>query len=136
MKMNLYYIFYYIKYIIMASTRNKNTPGNFCLDHRQNVQIESWQLYKNGAGGYAYETNLAGRGFNQGHMPWNTLSHNPADIESFLFGINSTNLVNPAPPLRPELKCLQSANLYGKTDTLMPVPLVVPKNQRPFPVPQ
>jgi hypothetical protein len=45
----------------MASTRNKNTPGNFCLDHRQNVQIEAWQLYKNGGNGYAYDTRLAGR---------------------------------------------------------------------------
>ncbi len=43
----------------MASTRNKNTPGNFCLDHRQNVQIEAWQLYKNGGNGYAYDTRLA-----------------------------------------------------------------------------
>ena len=30
----------------MASTRNKNTPGNYCLDNRQNVNIETWQLYK------------------------------------------------------------------------------------------
>jgi hypothetical protein len=119
----------------MASTRNKNTPGNFCLDHRQNVQIEAWQLYKNGGNGYAYDTRLAGRGFNPGQLPWNTMSHNPADIESFLFGINSTNLVNPAPPLRPELICLKSVNLYKQPDNILPVPLVVPKDQRPFPIP-
>ena len=47
----------------MASTRNKNTPGNYCLDQRQNVGIESWQLYKNGANGYAYDTRLPGNGF-------------------------------------------------------------------------
>ena len=35
----------------MASTRNKNTPGNYCLDQKQNVGIETWQLYKNGANG-------------------------------------------------------------------------------------
>jgi hypothetical protein len=119
----------------MASTRNKNTPGNYCLDNRQNVNIETWQLYKNGANGYAYNTNLAGRGFNQGHMPWDTLSHNPADIESFLWGINSTNLVNPAPALTPELKCLQSANLFETNPVIMPVPQAIPKNQRPFPTP-
>ena len=75
----------------MASTRNKNTPGNYCLDQRQNVGIEDWQLYKNGANGTAYDTRLCGNGLNPGQLPWNTLSHNPADIESFLFGINSTN---------------------------------------------
>ena len=116
----------------MASTRNKNTPGNYCLEQKQFTDSSRWALYENGACGQAYDTKLSGTGLNPGQLPWNTLSRNPADIESFLFGINSTHLVNPAPPLRPELKCLQSVNLYGKTDTLMPVPLVVPKNQRPF----
>ena len=73
----------------MAATRNKNTPGNFCLFLRQNHQIEDWELYKNGANGTAYDTRLCGKGLNPGQLPWNTLSHNPADIESFLFGINA-----------------------------------------------
>jgi hypothetical protein len=119
----------------MASTRNKNTRGNYCLDQRQNTGSEAWQLYHNGANGYAYNTRLAGNGLNPGQLPWYTLSHNPADIESFLFGINSTNLVNPAAPLTPELKYLQSANIFEKPDIIMPVPLVVPKNQRPFVIP-
>jgi hypothetical protein len=119
----------------MASTRNKNTRGNFCLDQKQNVGIESWQLYKNGANGYAYDTRLAGNGLNPGQLPWDTLSHNPADIESFLWGINSTNLVNPAPPLTPDLKCLKSTNLFESKPVIMPVPQAIPKYQRPFPVP-
>jgi hypothetical protein len=116
----------------MASTRNKNTAGNYCLDQRQYSQIQNWALYENSSSGKAYDTKLAGNGFNPGQMPWSTLSHNPADIESFLFGINATNLVTPAPCLTPELKCLGSANLFKKQDIIMPVPLVVPKNQRPF----
>ena len=119
----------------MASTRNKNTSGNYCLDQRQNTGIETWQLYKNGANGRAYNTKLAGNGLNPGQMPWSTLSHNPADIESFLFGINSTNLVNPAPCFQPELKKLKSANIFNKEPTIMPIPLVIEGNQRPFPVP-
>jgi hypothetical protein len=119
----------------MASTRNKNTPGNYCLDQRQNVGIETWQLYKNGANGTAYDTKLAGNGLNPGQMPGNTLSHNPADIESFLFGINSTNLVQPAPPLTPELKCLSEANVFKRNPIIMPVPQAIPKFQRPFPAP-
>ena len=119
----------------MAATRNKNTPGNFCLFLRQNHQIEDWELYKNGANGTAYDTRLCGKGLNPGQLPWNTLSHNPADIESFLFGINSTNLVNPAPPLTPELKFLQTANVFKTGPVIMPVPQAIPKYQRPFPVP-
>ena len=119
----------------MSSTRNKNTPGNYCLDQRQNVGIESWQLYKNGANGYAYDTRLPGNGLNPGQLPWYTLSHNPADIESFLWGINSTNLVNPAPPLTPELKCLTTANVFESKPVIMPIPQAIPKYQRPFPIP-
>ena len=119
----------------MASTRNKNTPGNYCLDQKQNTNTSDWRLYTNGANGLAYDTRLSGVGLNPGQLPWSTLSHNPADIESFLFGINATNLVNPAPCLTPELKYLKMANVFKMSDTIMPVPLVVPKGQRPFPAP-
>ena len=119
----------------MASTRNKNTPGNYCLDQKQNIGQEDWRLYKNGANGTAYDTRLCGNGLNPGQLPWTTLSYNPADIESFLFGINSTNLVNRAPALTPELKCLQTANVFKTSNVIMPVPQAIPKYQRPFPVP-
>ena len=118
----------------MASTRNKNTPGNYCLDHRQSTRPEAWQLYTNGANGYAYDTRLPGIGLNPAQYPMNVLSYNPADIESFLFGINSTNLVNPEPPLTPEFKCLQSANIFKKPNVFIPAPLVVKKDQRPLPI--
>ena len=119
----------------MASTRNKNTPGNYCLDQRQNINNEAWRLYKNGANGYAYDTRLCGNGLNPAQMPWDTLSHNPADIESFLFGINSVNLVRPAPCFTPELKELNSANIFTKKSVIMPVPQAISKTQRPFPCP-
>ena len=118
----------------MASTRNKNTSGNYCLDQRQNTGIETWQLYKNGANGYAYDTKLPGNGLNPGQLPWDTLSHNAVDIETFLFGINSTNLVNPAPPLTPDLKSLQQANVFKSRPIIMPIPQAIPKHQRPFPI--
>jgi hypothetical protein len=116
----------------MASTRNKNTPGNYCLDQRQFKEMHKWSLYENSSHGQAFDTKLAGTGLNPCQMPWTTLSHNPADIESFLFGINATNLVNPAGPLTPDLKYLSSADVFKTGPTLMPLPLVVPKFQRPF----
>jgi hypothetical protein len=118
----------------MASTRNKNTAGNYYLEQQQNVRNEDWRLYTYGAHGYAYDTKLAGYGFNPGQLPWDTMSSNAPDIESFLFGINSTNLVNPAGPFTPRLKTLATSDLFEKRATIMPVPQAIAKNQRPFPV--
>jgi len=118
----------------MASTRNINTPGNYCGQQNQFKHMENYTLYPNSQYGAAYKTELPGNGLLPGQIPWNKLSHNAADTESFLFGINSTNLVNPAPCFRPEITKLCSANIYKKTQVYIPEPLVL-DNQRPFPVP-
>ena len=120
----------------MASTRNVNTPGNYCLEQRQFKESEQYTLYPNSQYGAAYHTNLPGNGLNPAQIPGNKLSYNAADIESFLFGINSTNLVNPAPIFTPELKKLQPVNIYKLQEIYIPEPLIIEKNQRPFPVPQ
>jgi hypothetical protein len=119
----------------MASTRNINTPGNYCLEQREYKHFENYTLYPNSQYGAAYNTRFAGNGLNPAQIPWNKLSYNAPDIESFLLGINSTNLVNPAPCFVPELAKLDSVNIYEKGPTLIPEPLTIEKNQRPFPVP-
>jgi len=119
----------------MASTRNKNTAGDYSLEQRQYRQFEQYTLYPNSQYGAAYNTRLPGNGLLGGQVPWNKLSYNAADTESFLLGINSTNLVNPAPCFVPEIVQLDSVNLFTKEATYMPEPLVIEKNQRPFPVP-
>ena len=119
----------------MASTRNRNTPGNYSLEQREYRQFENYTLYPNSQYGAAYNTRLPGNGLLPAQIPWNKLSHNAADTESFLFGINSTNLVNPAPPLTPQLICLQTANVFKTKPVIMPIPQAIPKDQRPFPVP-
>jgi len=118
----------------MASTRNINTPGNYALEQQQYKHNQQYNLYKNSQYGEAYTTNLPGNGLLPGQLPANKLSHNPIQIESFLFGINSTNLVKPEAPLVPELTHLESVNIYTKQPTIIPLPLVIEKN-RPFPCP-
>ena len=117
----------------MASTRNINTPGNYCLEERQYKDFERHLLYINSSSGEAYgETKFAGDGAIQGQVPWNKLSHNPADIESFLFGIGTTNLVKPMISFTPELTSSHnSQNFFKKSPTYVPEPLVVEKHQRP-----
>ena len=119
----------------MASTRNRNTSGNYCLEQREYKQSEQYALYPNSQYGAAYKTQLPGNGLNPAQIPWNKLSVNAPDIESFLFGINSTNLVTPVPCLKPELNNLTTANIFKKEATIMPIPLWLDSNQRPFPVP-
>lgn len=119
----------------MASTRNKNTPSNYCQQQLSYNQARQHTIYKHSAYGEAVDTKWAGNGLNPGQLPWNTMSHNAADIESFLFGVGSTNLVTPQPCLTPELKQLSTANVYEKEPTYIPQPLVMEKNQRPFPKP-
>ena len=116
----------------MASTRNKNTSGNYCLEQNEYNQFEAYTLYKNSQYGEAYNTKLAGNGLNPGQIPWNKMSSNAPDIESFLFGVNSTNLVTKAPCFIPKLKILPCENLYEKPVIFIPEPLVIEKNQRPF----
>ena len=119
----------------MASTRNRNTPGNYNLEQREYKQFENYTLYPNSQYGAAYNTRLPGNGVNPGQIPWNQLSNNAVQIESFLFGVGSTNLVTPLAPVIPELKNLGTANFFERSATIIPEPLTVEKNQRPFPTP-
>ena len=73
----------------MASTRNRNTPGNYSLEQREYKQFENYTLYPNSQYGAAYNTRLPGNGLLPAQIPWNKLSYNAADTESFLLGFNS-----------------------------------------------
>jgi hypothetical protein len=93
----------------MTSTRNKNTPGDYTAERWSTSQHINYNTYH--SYGVPQSTYLPGDGLLAGRVASEQLSHNSSDIESFLWGINSTNLVNPAPPLTPELKCLKSISL-------------------------
>lgn len=120
----------------MASTRNNNTPSDYCLQQRQFELSKAYNGYINSQWGEAYKVAMPCLGITPSHMPRNTLSSNPVDIESSLFGINSTNLVNPQPDVKPQLKNIATRSFFEKTPLIMPKNLVVYKNQRPFPIPE
>ena len=120
----------------MASTRNNNTPGNYCIQQRGYSLALKYDLYPNSQYGDAYNPAIPCIGYTPSHMPRNTLSSNPVEIESALFGINSTNLVSPQPPVKPQLKNIPTRSFFQRTPLIMPKPLVIEGNQRPFPVPE
>tara|TARA_Y100000994_G_C15450702_1_gene342477 strand:+ start:139 stop:495 length:357 start_codon:yes stop_codon:yes gene_type:complete len=118
----------------MASTRNNNTPGNYYLQQKSYQESQGYLTYENSQYGHAYNPAIPCVGYTPSHMPRNTLSTNPVEIESALFGINSTNLVNPQPEVVPKLKKIPEVAFFDRSALIMPKPLVIENNQRPFPI--
>jgi hypothetical protein len=114
----------------MASTRNKNTAGDY------NSKQQSFRQQSNYCTNIDYsistQTLRAGNGLLQGRLPDSELSHNPNDIESFLFGIGSTNLVTPNTQVKPELKNIKELYIIDRrVPLIMPNDLVLLQDQRP-----
>jgi hypothetical protein len=118
----------------MASTRNRNTRGDYDLEQNSFKTARTYTGYLYAAQGAAYQPSLPTIGLNPSKMPRQTFSKNPIEIESMLFGINSTNLVNPRKPIKPELKRIPTSVFFERLPVHMPKPLVVENNQRPYPI--
>lgn len=114
----------------MACTRNRNTKLNYAVEKQKSKNTENYMLQNT----RPPEIFLAGNGLiSNGRIAGSELAYNPVDIETFLFGIGSTNLEAPAPLiLIPKPKMLRTADLFEKREIIMPDPLVVERNQRPF----
>ena len=115
----------------MASTRSKNTPGNYAIEQSSYLRQLDNVIYKNGASGQAYKNNFAGNGLLPGKCGSMNLSYNYADVESYLLGIGSTNLVNPKADPVVQLKYIQSINIYDKPSVIIPSPFTPSSDQRP-----
>lgn len=116
----------------MASTSNRNTPGNYCMEqwaYNKQTAYSTYEPY-----GVAKPQLLAGNGLLVGHMGKEAMAHNPEDIESYLFGIGSTNLVKPKAPVQPHYKHLDSLSVADRLPLIMPRPLTVEDNQRQYPM--
>ena len=117
----------------MASTRNRNTPGNYCLEQKQYSNSFTWSLYPNSSHGNSYDTCIPGNGLLQGQINSSQLSYNNINIESFLFGIDVTNLTKPEfNCLTPEIKKLEQLNIFPSRATYIPEKLIISKSNRPF----
>jgi hypothetical protein len=113
----------------MASTRNKNAPGDYSLEQQSYNKIGTYiiePLY-----GEPAQQSFAGDGILMGRMPSRHLSNNYCDVESQLFGIGSTNLVTPKSLTTPEFKSVKSLNIIDKIPVILPDPLIVDKDRRP-----
>jgi hypothetical protein len=114
----------------MASTRTKNTPGDYQLEQwsfAQNVGYNTAAHY-----GRPEQTYLPGDGLLAGNVSRTQLSNNSCDIESMLRGIGANNLVTPRASTVPMIAPLQSLSIMDRIPLLVPAPLVVQSNQRPL----
>lgn len=116
----------------MASTRNKNTPGNYAAEKKALEKKHQELMYIHASQGQAMQTNLPGNGLLQGRVAGRDLARNDCDIESRLFGIGSTNLENPQGDFTAEMNQLNSLNVMSKTPMVMPRPLGIQMDQRPM----
>jgi hypothetical protein len=113
----------------MASTRNKNSPGDYQLEQKSNRGILDYRGLENYA--VPQESMFPGDSLLTGRMGAMKLSNNFCDIESELRGIGSTNLVNPTAPPKIELKYLRSLTMSDRSALILPDDFVVEPNQRP-----
>ena len=84
--------------------------------------------------GKASTNHFAGDGLLMGRMASDNLSSNACDIESQLRGIGSTNLVNPQKEVQPKFHHVKSLNMIDRLAVVIPEPLIVEKDQRPYPM--
>jgi len=117
----------------MASTRNKNTPENYAAERWELERQVSYRDYVHAGNGRPIESMFSGDGLLMGRIVPTELSTNTVDIESFLYGVGSTNLVQPLPPVYASLKPLKSLSMIDKTPLIMPENLAIEPYQRPLP---
>ena len=116
----------------MASTRNKNDRGNYKSEEQGRESQRLYLMYKNQGNGQAFTNHYAGDGLLGGQMGPLVLSSNFADIDSFLKGTGSTNLVMPQNTIQLMSKELESVSVIDRLPVLIPEPLKMDKHQRPL----
>lgn len=117
----------------MASTRNKNTCGDYNLQQSAYKDTFTHNTYEYSYTGRAYDVAMPCVGIIPSHMPRDTLSNNAVDIESALRGTNSVNLVDPQAPVDPQLKTIRTVSFFDRTPVLMPEQFSLLRDQRPYP---
>ena len=113
----------------MASTRNINNSNDYAMRQRlysgasDYLAFTQFHIAANTARPELYAPSF---------MPRDALCSNSIDVESQLFGINSSNLVSPAAKVTPDIKKLPTVSFFERQACYMPRNLTVEPNQRPF----
>ena len=101
----------------MASTRNRNNPGDYRSEHNELLRGSHYKTYDSFA--QPTESMLPGDGLLTGRMGSQALATNSCDVESFLYGIGTSNLVETYQRPIAELKPLSSLSIMNKLPVLV-----------------
>lgn len=112
----------------MASTRNKNAIGDYQLE--QKAYYNRYLNIIDPVKQTPIQKTFPGNGLLQGKVASKDLANNYTDIESTLFGIGSTNLVQSLPNVVPDIHSLPSLNVMDKLPMIIPEPIYVDTKQR------
>ena len=115
----------------MASTSNKNTPGDYAQEQRINNRITDHATYLYST--QSSTNHLPGNGLLPAKNPRSSLCSNYCDVESQLFGIGTSNLVKPHTPVIPQFQKISSLSVADRLPIMLPDPLVIDRDQRPLP---
>ena len=114
----------------MASTRNKNTPGDYRLE-KDSMMCQRNYL-TNTTFSLPVQSYHPGDGLLGAKTSRTVLSSNACDIESSLFGIGANNLENPNPNVMPQLHTIKSLAVMNKTPLILPAVVEISKGNRPM----
>lgn len=114
----------------MASTINKNTREDYCLQQKIFERNVNYNLYPNSQYGKSYRPAIPNKCIGVPKFSMNETATNSIDVESELKGIGSTNLVKPRARFIPNPHILPNICFFDQPSTYLPNPLVVEKNQR------
>ena len=111
----------------------KNLPGNYRQNQKEQHQNRQYLVNKNKK--IPLNSAIPDLGINVGNMAGgythNILSNNTADLESYLFGIGTSNLVKPFVKPSNDKNTLDNLPFFNTPGYCMPKPLVVENRQRP-----
>ena len=114
----------------MASTTNKNTKEDYCLQQQIFERNMDYNLYQHSQHGSSYQAAIPNKCVGIPKFSMNERTTNGIDVESELKGIGSTNLVKPRARFIPNPHLLPNICFFNQPSTQLPNPVVVQKNQR------
>ena len=114
----------------MTSTRNSNMTAEYTCKQIHHFKEHSEIMYPGKRKNNLIAIPCAGINAGQ-YVPNTQLARNAVDVESFLYGIGSSNLVKPQKPIKAEMKCLPSLSFFNRLQPYLPQSLIVEKCQRP-----
>lgn len=116
----------------MTDSRKKSNRGDYEKEQEFNTMKYKWYSDPTSFYGKPEALYHPGNGLIGAKVSNMDLANNTVDIEGYLRGIGTANMLKHYVPPKPDIKYAKSLNLF-ENEVSMPEPLVVHRGQRPLP---